>query len=94
MVDGGAVFDCAGALFCCVVTGCVAGGSVAALWPALFDGGGAAGAGGGGGYFDVDGAFGSCCCEFWATSPHGNAAAKTRIRQCFIRGFIIAAARL
>jgi hypothetical protein len=57
-------------------------------------GGGVTGAGGGGGYFEVEGALGSCCCcgESWATSPHGSAAAKNRINQFFMRGFIIAAA--
>ena len=52
------------------------------------------GAGGGGGYLEVEGALGSCCCggESWATRPHGIAAAKNRINQFFMRGFIIAAA--
>ena len=57
-------------------------------------GGGVTGAGGGGGYFELEGALGSCCCcgESWATRPHGSAAAKNRINQFFMRGFIIAAA--
>jgi len=46
----------------------------------------------GGGYLIAEGAVGSCGCDAsWATSPHGNAAAKTRIKQNFIRSFIIAA---
>src|SRR5664280_2286655 len=45
-----------------------------------------------GGNFVADGAVGSCCCvEFWAASPHGSAASKTRINQVFIRSSIIAA---
>ena len=39
----------------------------------------------------AEGAVGSCCCDVsWATSLHGNAAAKTRINQNLIRSFIIA----
>src|SRR5664280_3131866 len=45
-----------------------------------------------GGDFVADGAVGSCCSvEFWAASPHGSAASKTRINQVFIRSSIIAA---
>jgi len=48
----------------------------------------------GGGYLIAEGAVGSCCCDLsWATSPHGNAATKTRINQNLIQSFIIAASR-
>src|ERR1035437_163427 len=70
-----------------------AGGCAGALeWPASEDGGGADCWGGN---FVADGAVGSCCrVEFWAASPHGNAASKPRINQVFIRSFIIAAGEI
>jgi len=51
--------------------GCVGAGS-----------GCAAGTGAGGGYLTAEGAVGrDCCGASWATIPHGNAAANTRVNQ-------------
>lgn len=65
-----------------------AGAGVAAEVPdcvlELDEAGAGGGGAGGGGYFATDGALGSGCGEVWATSPHGSAAAKTRINPYFM----------
>jgi len=67
-------------LLCVKVCGGLVGACCCGAGAVCAAGGGGAGAGGG--YFTAEGAVGRDCCGVsWATSPHGNAAANTKVNQ-------------